>query len=134
MKLQITTNEARKEVANIIKENLETIGFKITIRELSDSYYRNNLQKLNYDILLTGNTVSIKPEVQEYVDFDIERQATTKETYNKIYEKYKSNPNFMGLYFDSIILLYSKKLKGNFGGNWYNIFYNIDTWYKVTEN
>lgn len=134
LKLQITTNEARKEVANIIKENLEALGFKITIRELDNLYYKNNLQKLNYEILLTGNTVSIKPEVQEYVNFNIEKQVTIKETYNKIYEQYKNNPNFMGLYFDSIIVLYSKNIKGNFGGNWYNIFYNIDTWHKVENS
>lgn len=56
-----------------------------------------------------------------------------EETYLGIYETYNHKPNFMGLYFDSIILLYSKNLKGNFEGNWYNIFYNVDTWYKLIE-
>ena len=27
--------------------------------------------------------------------------------------------------------MFNNKLKGDFSGNWYNIFYNIDTWYKV---
>ena len=131
MSLNLTTNASRKEVANIIKENLETIGFKITIKELPDNYYKNNLQKLNYDILLTGNTVSIKPEIQEYLDFELEEQAIEKDTYNEVYKRYKENPNFMGLYFDTIIILTSKNVKGNFLGNWYNVFYNINTWYKV---
>ena len=131
MSLNLTTNASRKEVANIIKENLETIGFKITIKELPDNYYKNNLQKLNYDILLTGNTVSIKPEIQEYLDFELEEQAIKKDTYNEVYKRYKENPNFMGLYFDTIIILTSKNVKGNFLGNWYNVFYNINTWYKV---
>lgn len=131
MSLKLTTNASRKEVANIIKENLETIGFKITIKELADNYYKNNLQKLNYDILLTGNTVSIKPEIQEYLDFELEEQAIEKDTYNEVYKRYKENPNFMGLYFDTIIILTSKNVKGNFLGNWYNVFYNINTWYKV---
>lgn len=77
--------------------------------------------------------VSIKPSVEEYLNFNIEKLATDEETYNRIYEKYNENPNFMGLYFDSVILLYSKKIKGNFNANWYNIFYNIDSWYKVQE-
>lgn len=131
--LEITTNKDRFPVAEIIKQNLEEIGIKVTIRELSNSYYRNNLSKLRYQILLTGSTVSIKPVVQDYLNFEIEQKQTEEEMYKGIYKTYKQTPNFMGLYFDSIILLYSNKLKGNFEGNWYNIFYNIDTWYKVLE-
>ena len=71
--------------------------------------------------------------VQDYLNFEIEQKQTEEEMYKGIYKTYKQTPNFMGLYFDSIILLYSNKLKGNFEGNWYNIFYNIDTWYKVLE-
>lgn len=88
------------------------------------------MQKLNYDILLTGSTVSIKPEIKEYLGLE-EEPLVLQETYKKIYEDYKKNPNFIGLYFDTIIILYSKNIKGNFMGNWYNIFYNIDTWYKI---
>lgn len=131
LSLTITTNKDRLEVAKIIKQNLEEIGIQANIRELSNSYYKKNLAKLNYQILLTGTTISIKPEVQDYLDFEIEDKQTIEETYLNIYDTYKQKPNFVGLYFDSIILLYSNKLRGNFEGNWYNIFYNIDTWYKV---
>ena len=131
LNLEITTNTDRLLVAEIIKQNLESIGIKVTIREVSNTYYKNNLSNLNYEILLTGNTVSIKPIVQNYLNFEIEVKNSEEETYRNIYEEYIKDPNFMGLYFDSIILLYSKDLKGNFECNWYNIFYNIDTWYKV---
>lgn len=77
--------------------------------------------------------MSIKPGIHDYLGFEIEQKQTAEETYQGIYETYKQKQNFMGLYFDSIILLYSKRLKGNFECNWYNIFYNIDTWYKVIE-
>lgn len=103
----------------------------MSIRNLSNQYYKNNLQNLNYEILLTGNTVSIKPDIQNYLNFDIEQKPTLKETYEAIYINYTNNPDFMGLYFDSIILLYSNNLKGNFECNWFNLFYNINTWYKV---
>lgn len=133
MSLEITTNQDRFPVAEIIKQNLEEIGIHVTIREVSNSYYKNNLETLNYEILLAGNTVSIKPVVQDYLNFEIEQKQTEEETYEGIYINYKKNPNFIGLYFDSIILLYSKNLKGNFECNWYNIFYNVDTWYKIIE-
>lgn len=131
--MTITTNKGRIEVAEIIKQNLEEIGIEVTIKELSNSYYKNNLEKLNYEILLTGNIVSIKPDIQNYLNFEIEQKQTKEETYKAVYEKYKQNQKFMGLYFDSTLLLYSNKLKGNFEGNWYNIFYHIDTWYKILE-
>lgn len=133
LSIEITTNTDRTKVTEIVKQNLEEVGLKVTIRELSNSYYKNNLSTLKYQILLTGNTVSIKPVVQDYLNFEIEQKQTEEETYKGIYETYKQSPNFMGLYFDSIILLYSNNLKGNFEGNWYNIFYNIDTWYKIVE-
>jgi len=132
--IQLLTNKDRIDVANIIKNNLETLGFKTEIRELNNNYYKSNLEKLKYDILLTGSTVSIKPEIQKYLDFNMEKQHTEKETYDKMYEKFKERPNFMVLYFNSITIISSKNLRGNFKGNWYNIFYNIDTWYKIKDN
>ena len=77
--------------------------------------------------------VSLKPNVQEYLNFNIGKLSTEEETYARTYETYNENPNFMGLYFNPIIILYSPNLKGNFNANWYNVFYNIDTWYKVQE-
>lgn len=131
--MTITTNEDRLKVAEIIKQNLEEIGMKVSIRNLSNLYYKNNLQKLNYEILLTGKTVSVKPDIKDYINFEIEKKPTLQETYEGIYTHHTNNPSFMGLYFDSIILLYSNNLKGNFDCNWFNIFYNIDTWYKLVE-
>ena len=133
LNLEITTCEQRFSVAEIIKKNLEEVGIKVKIRKLSNSYYINNINRLNYEILLTGDTVSIKPSVLKYLNFEIEQRQDIEETYKGIYENYNKNPNFIGLYFDSILLLYSKQLKGNFECNWYNIFYNIDTWYKIKK-
>ena len=102
------------------------MGIKTTIKLLN-----NTQDNINYDVLLMGDTVSIKPEIKSYLEFNIEKQETEKETFKTIYNIFNQNPNFMGLYFDFITVLCSKKLRGNFKGNWYNIFYNIDTWYKV---
>lgn len=131
LSIEIKTNTSRKNVAEIIKENLESIGIQATVKEINNSYYKNNLQNLKYDVLLTGNIVSIKPSVKEFVSFDIYNLENKEETYKAIYESYNKNKEFIGLYFNSEILLYSNKVKGNFACNWYNLFYHIDTWYKV---
>lgn len=133
LSLTITTNEDRIEIANIIKQNIEEIGIPVAVVPLSNLYYKNNLGNLNYQILLTGKTVPIKPDMREYLNFEIEQKATEKETYENIFEKYKENPDFIGLYFNSIFVIYSNKLKGNFEGNWFNIFYNIESWYKIID-
>ena len=51
-------------------------------------------------------------------------------TYNELLNEYKEQMPFISLFFDSYIILHNNKLKGDFSGNWYNIFYNVDGWYK----
>lgn len=63
--------------------------------------------------------------------YKIEDRNILQEEYNKITEQYKEEMPFIGLFFDSYLVLHNSKLKGDFSGNWYNPFYNIDTWYKV---
>ena len=120
----MVTSKKRQEVANIIKNNLEVLGLKVDITTIEDKE-----TNLNYDMFLIGNIVSIKPEIEEYLTFDI--QENNKESYKQVYEQFNNNPNFMGLYFDNMTIITSNNIKGNFKGNWYNVFYNIDTWYKV---
>jgi len=61
----------------------------------------------------------------------IENKAILKQDYEKIIDKYYEEKPFISLYFNSYIILHNNSMKGDFSGNWYNIFYNIDTWYKV---
>ena len=117
LKLKLSTNSKRIEVANIIKENLEVLGIETKIL----------LNSNNYDLQLKGQVVSLKPELNEYFNIDKNTVPIKKEEY----EKYYLDPSFIGLYFDSIIIVHSKNLKGNFFGNWYNPLYNIDSWHKV---
>lgn len=132
LKLNLVTNNKSKELAMTIKEQLEKAYINTQVI-ISDSEYSRNLKNINCDILLTGKTVSIKPESQEYLDFEVEKKQTKEETMINVYEKFKERANFIGLYFDSITIISSKNIKGNLNGNWFNIFYYVDTWYKVKE-
>lgn len=132
LRLNLVTNNKSKELAMTIKEQLEKAYINTQVI-ISDSEYSRNLKNINCDILLTGKTVSIKPESQEYLDFEVEKKQTKEETMINVYEKFKERANFIGLYFDSITIISSKNIKGNLNGNWFNIFYYVDTWYKVKE-
>ena len=64
----------------------------------------------------------------------IESEELLKQKYNRIYEIYKEEIPFISLYNNSNFLLHKKALKGDLSNNWYNIFYNIENWYKIKEN
>ena len=61
----------------------------------------------------------------------IENKEVLKQEYENIIKEYYETKPFISLYFSTYIILHTRNLKGDFTGNWYNFFYNIDTWYKV---
>lgn len=144
-------NEKRVKVAENIKEQLEKIGITINITEASNSQFNNYIKNKNYDMILTGNIVSNNPNLETYFSDDnlsnfyneevnsilndiksIDNQEEKlKEKYNRLEEIYIEEMPFISLYSNSLFVLSNKNLKGNLDGNWYNIYYNIDNWYKV---
>ena len=50
-------NENRVKAANIIKENLESIGIPVSIISVKDNAYNNYVTNKNYDLFFTGITV-----------------------------------------------------------------------------
>ncbi len=131
--LSISPNDESKQIAKIIKEELEPKGIEIIIQ--------NYLNK-NADMILKRQTVPLMPDISIYFNDEnikeeilkienIENEEVLKEEYAKIIDKYYNELQFISLYFNTYIILHNKKIKGDFSGNWYNIFYNLDTWYKI---
>ncbi len=129
LRLDIVTDDNKKEIANVIKEDIEKFGMELNVivKGNPQEYFDNT----NCAMIIQEKTVSIKPLIEEYLDFSPEKVETLEETYKKWYEQFKQKPTFIGICYDSVILLYSDNLRGDFNGNWYNVFYNIDTWYKT---
>jgi peptide/nickel transport system substrate-binding protein len=143
-------NEKRCLVANEIKKELEKSGIILDITETSDIYYNQAMKNKNYDMILTGNIISISPSISTYfskgnicnyenqdiIDAmnnikNISDLEIIKEKYNKIEQIYNDDMPFISLYINNNYILYSSKLKGDFSHNWYNLYYNIDNWYKI---
>lgn len=57
-----SSNAVRVSAANIIKTNLEEIGIGVNVISVKDRTYDNYIANKNYDIILTGVTVRIKPK------------------------------------------------------------------------
>ena len=144
-------NEKRVQVANIIKEQLKEIGIIIDTYAVNNTAFNNYIKNKNYDIVLTGNIISNSPNLQTYFGNNnlsnfkndeikiilnevknIDNQVDfLKEKYQRLEEIYTEEMPFISLYFNSLFIISNKKLKGDLSGNWYNIYYNIDNWYKT---
>ena len=142
-------NEIRIQVAEKIKEQLEKIGIKATIKIISENQYENTLKTKNYELLLTGVYNSISPDITTFLGENnlcnyenneintileevrnVRDEKTLKEKYNKIVEIYIQETPFISLYRNQNTIIYSQGLMGNMSPNNYNIFYNIVDWYR----
>lgn len=142
-------NEARVNVASIIKENLEELGVQVTVTAVKAQNYENYLKNKNYDILLTGVTVGLSPDLTRYFGegnfanlrnseadeilrelYSISDERILKEKYERLQAIYEEERGYIGLYFDTTRIIYTRSLSSNASASWFNMFYNIENWHK----
>ena len=140
------SNQARASVAEMIKADLANIGISATIIKASDTQYQYYLQNKNYDAIITGTTISANPSIETYMNLcnfnneelnnlmaevkNITKEDLLKEKYNRIREIFNEQKPYIGLYSSYYAVSSNWSLKGNVTANWYNIFIDIDNWYK----
>ena len=146
-------NKNRLLLAEQITEQLGEVGIIVNITKVSDISYKNYIKYKNYDMILTGNIISSCPNLETYFGENnlsnfkneeiitilndvknINNEKKLIEKYIRIEEIYKEEIPFISLYSNSLFILSNKSLKGDLSCNWYNLFYNIDNWYKVQED
>ena len=143
------SNQTRVTVAEMIKADLEAIGIKVTIVKASDNQYQYYLQNKNYDSIITGTTMSLSPNLEtyfgtgNYANFDnaelnnlmnevknITREELLQEKYTRIRQIFNEQMPYIGLYSSYYSVASSWSLRGNITPSWYNIFIDINNWYK----
>lgn len=143
-------NEKRVALAKQIKEQLAKEGIVINISQVNNNSYNNYLKNKNYDMILTGNIISNSPNLETYFgennisNFyneeiktilndvrEIKQEEMLKNKYLDIEKIYNDEIPFISMFSNNIFILSNKNLKGDLSCNWYNLFYNIDSWYKV---
>lgn len=144
-----SSNTARVRVAEMIKQQLEAIGIKVTIIQANENLYNNYKTYKNYDMILCGTYIGTAPDLERYftdenlANFHNEEAKTItkdlknitdkdllKEKYKRLYEIYTSENSYISLYHSYEITAYSKSLAGSISANWYNMFYGISNWVK----
>lgn len=143
------SNQTRIAVAEMIKADLESIGINVSIIKASDSQYQYYLQNKNYDAIITGTTISASPNLETYFGSsnysnfsndelanimnevkNISKDDLLKEKYSRIREIFNEEKPYIGLYSSYYAIASSWSLRGGISTNWYNIFIDINNWYK----
>ena len=148
--LTLTVNRddsRRMAVAENIKNQLEQVGMKITIEDVSTAQYNTILNNKDYEMLLTGVYNSYSPNLetffgtnnlQNYNNEELNKimnevkntsdEKNLKEGYNKIVEIYKEDVPFISLYRDKTVVVKNQNMTGELAPNNFFSFYNINTW------
>lgn len=140
------SNQNRVAVAEMIKNDLETIGINVSVVKASDSQYQSYLQNKNYDAIITGTTRGLSPNLELYFDSanfyneelnnllseikNITKEDLLEEKYIKIRQIYNEQIPYIGLYSSYYSIMSSWAFMGNINPSWYNIFIDINNWYK----
>ena len=144
-----TSNEVRVKVAEMIKQQLEAVGIKITIIKANDYTYNNYKENKNYDMILCGTYIATSPDLSRYFEDNnlakyqneeaktiindlknITDEELLKQKYKRLYEIYTGEIPYISLYHSYDITAYSKNLAGRISANWYNMFRGISNWAK----
>lgn len=143
------SDETRVKVAQEIKKELENVGIKIAIEQISDTQYQNYLTNHQYEILLTGVNTSLSPDLSSFLGEgnlanyeneeikqilqelnNITEENLQKEKYQRIVEIYQEEVPYIGLYRNQEIVAYSANLMGEVDPNHYSIYYHLEEWYR----
>lgn len=142
-------NEARVRVATAICDSLNNFGIQANVVELSAERYVDTLNNRNFECILTGIENSFSPSLhtffgegnvanynnQEVFELIKKTENTTDEntmydSYRIIYDRYLEDVPYIGLYRNTDIVVYNQGLVGNISPNTFNLYHNIEKWYR----
>ena len=144
-----SSDSNRVNIANVIQNQLAQLGIGINIQAVADAQFDSSLNSKTYDMALVATDVSVSPDLTTYFGennlanyenkevSDIMKEVSNstdenvlKEKYKRLKEIYKSDVPYISLYFSKNSAIYNTSLAGEVNPNWYNLFYNIENWYK----
>ncbi len=142
-------NNQRSAVAENLKNQFASFGVPVTINYLSADKYADAINNRKYDAIITGIQNSFSPSVTTFFGdgnianyyngevseiMNIISNTTDEhilhEKYNRLFEIYLEEAPYIGLYRETDIIVTNQGLVGNITANSFNIYYNIEKWYR----
>ena len=147
LKLSIVcdTSEGKRAVANLMKQQLESAGFKVTVKTLKKDLYREYIRDGYFDIYIGETKLSGDMNLSSFFDsggrthFGIDSESETAAAYKSYLEgeneigafvlSFAQELPFIPLLYRQGIICYTKSLRGDMQGYDSNYFSNIEDWY-----
>lgn len=139
----------RLKVAENIKTQLANVGIDVSVRELNHESYSASLENRNFDVILTGITCGFSPSLKTFfgqgnlanysnqqvseimnVIANTSDENALYENYHKLYDIYLEEVPYIGLYRNTDVVIYNQSLVGNIKANAFNLYGNIEKWYR----
>ena len=129
----------RVNVANEIKRQLAQVGITVNISQVGTDRYYQYLNDKNYQMILTGITSSINPDlsyfygdgnIANYNNDEIKSKLGSLDNYADIQKIANEDVPYIGLYRDKSTLLLNANVGGNFVPNSYNVYCNFYEWFR----
>ena len=148
LKLTILTsdNQNRVAAAKLIKQQLEAVGFKVSINKEKSKNYKKDVKKRNFDIYIGETGVTDDMNLFSFfskggtTSYGIDqKKCETAKAYSNYMNGKKEIGDFMLKFSEEIpfvpvlyrqgMICYSKSLHGDMQGYVNNYFSNIEDWY-----
>lgn len=145
LSILVDTNENKISCANLIKTQLEAVGFSVTVDKVSVKEYRSRIKKADFDLYI--GEIKLSDDMCLYPFFDEKGGARygidiKNMTCDDIYSQYLSGETELGkfilafneempyipLVYKKGMICYSKALNGDMQGYYGNFFSNIESW------
>ncbi len=142
-------NERRVRVADNIKTQLANYGIDMYIQYYSPNNFSNAINEGEYDTAIVGIKTGFSPSLETFIGDDNMAQfhndeiseilteinngvddKTLQNDYNKIFDIYLEEAPYIGLYRTVDTIIYNQNLVGNVRANAFNIYNNIELWYR----
>lgn len=143
------SNATQVAIAENITEQLENQGFRINLIRASNETYIEYKENKDYDMILCDMYLPVSPDLttffgeenlasyttEEVTQIMNEVKNTTdenklKEKYERLEQIYNEEVVYISIANSKYNVLYNSNLVGDVSPNWYNIFYNVEGWYK----
>ena len=132
-------NQERVNVAENIKEQLANIGIKVNVVIVDEDRYQEYLNNKNYQLMITGVTSSVSPElnyfygegnISNYYNEEVLANLDSLDTISKAQAIANSEVPHIGLYRNKGTIILNSNVGGDISPNSNFLYYNFDKWFR----
>jgi len=142
-------NSKRILVAENLKNQLSNFGITVNIKQLNNENFSSSVQDKNFEVILAGIECGYSPSLKTFfgennlANYSNEQvreimsivsntsdENALYENYSKLYDIYLEEAPYIGLYRNTDVVVYNQGLIGNIKANAFNLYCNIEKWYR----